>query len=170
LAQLKEGLSCRPARESDAPGLAQLHTAVAEDLTNRFGRGRWSYTISEASVRRAIKSSRILIAWSDARIVATLQLGTTKPWAIDRAYFVDVPRALYLQSMAVAPDLQRQGIGSYLIEEAKKAAIAWPANAIRLDAYDATAGAGGFYAKCGFNEVGRLTYRNTPLIYYELLL
>ena len=47
---------------------------------------------------------------------------------------------------------------------------AWPADAIRLDAYDAPAGAGDFYAKCGFREVGRATYRGVPLVYFELLL
>lgn len=30
--------------------------------------------------------------------------------------------------------------------------------------------AGGFYQKCGFREVGRVTYRNVPLIYFEMLL
>ena len=39
---------------------------------------------------------------------------------------------------------------------------AWPADAIRLDAYDAAAGAGGFYAKFGCTEVGRVSYRDTP--------
>ena len=43
-------------------------------------------------------------------------------------------------------------------------------DAIRLDAFDAKAGAGGFYAKCGYTEVGRTSYRNAPLIYYQLLL
>ena len=46
----------------------------------------------------------------------------------------------------------------------------WPAQAIRLDAFDAEAGAGLFYAKCGYAERGRVTYRNVPLIYYERLL
>ena len=46
----------------------------------------------------------------------------------------------------------------------------WPSEAIRLDAFDAEAGAGGFYARCGFTEVGRVTYRKAPLMYYELLL
>ena len=41
---------------------------------------------------------------------------------------------------------------------------------IRLDAYEGPVGAGGFYARCGFREVARVTYRKTPLIYYELLL
>ncbi len=56
------------------------------------------------------------------------------------------------------------------MEEVTRIARAWPADAIRLDAYDADAGAGIFYAKCGCTEVGRVSYRGTPLIYYELLL
>ncbi len=32
------------------------------------------------------------------------------------------------------------------------------------------AGAGPFYALCGYSEMGRTTYRDTPLIYYEMLL
>ena len=39
-----------------------------------------------------------------------------------------------------------------------------------LDAYDAKAGAGGFYARCGFAERGRVVYKGDPLIYYERLL
>ena len=42
--------------------------------------------------------------------------------------------------------------------------------AIRLDAYKGPAGAGAFYAKCGFSERGRVSYRATRLIYYEMLL
>jgi hypothetical protein len=49
-------------------------------------------------------------------------------------------------------------------------ARAWPSDALRLDAYDHAAGAGPFYATCGFREVGRVTYRGVPLIYFELLL
>ena len=56
-----------------------------------------------------------------------------------------------------------------LIERATEVAKVWPADAIRLDAHDADAGAGGFYAKCGYSEVGRAVYRGTPLNYYELV-
>ena len=72
--------------------------------------------------------------------------------------------------MAVAPVLQRQGTGRRILEQAKAVAAAWPAEAIRLDAYDAAAGAAPFYSKCGFREVGRVTYRGVPLVYFELLL
>jgi ribosomal protein S18 acetylase RimI-like enzyme len=72
--------------------------------------------------------------------------------------------------MAVHPDRQRKGIGRSCLDEAVRIARDWPGDAIRLDAYDAETGAGEFYRKCGFREVGRTSYRNTPLIYFELLL
>jgi|SRR5579863_7055054 len=158
------------AERGDAIELAALHTAVADDLTQRYGRGPWSSHTTEKGVLFGMRHSRVIVARSGKRIVGTLHLPTKKPWAIDVSYFSPVKKALYLISMAVLPEMQRRGIGRSLIEEAVKQARAWPANAIRLDAFDADAGAGAFYAKCGFREVGRVTYRKAPLIYFEWLL
>ena len=155
----------------DAPALAALHTAVAEDLTRRYGKGHWSSPMSEKAVLLGMRTAKVFAARDESgAIVATLRLATKKPWAIDKSYFTACRTPLYLHSMAVAPELQHRGIGRLCIEEAKRIGREWPANAIRLDAYDAEAGAGGFYGKCGFLEVGRVTYRNTPLIYFEMLL
>jgi len=112
----------------------------------------------------------VYMAKHNGRVIATLTLQTKKPWAIDRHYFADVKTPLYLLSMAVDVRLHRQGIGRQCVEQASVIARRWPADAIFLDAYDADAGAGEFYRKCGFDEVGRATYRGTPLIYYQLLL
>jgi GNAT superfamily N-acetyltransferase len=71
--------------------------------------------------------------------------------------------------MFVAVESQGKGIGRRLLAEAVETARAWPGDGIRLDAYDAKAGAGDFYAKCGFREVGRATYRQVPLRYFEML-
>jgi GNAT superfamily N-acetyltransferase len=72
--------------------------------------------------------------------------------------------------MAVTPDEQSKSIGRLCIDEARRIAEKWPADSIRLDAFDGDAGAGEFYRKCGFREVGRASYRNAPLIYFEMLL
>jgi GNAT superfamily N-acetyltransferase len=163
-------LSCATATNADAAAVAALRTAVAECLTRDFGKGHWSSCVTERGVLYAIRTSRVLVFRRRSTIIATLTLATKKPWAIDKSYFAPSKRPLYLTAMAVRPDLQRQGIGSYCLDEAKRIAQAWPADAIRLDAYDSVAGAGEFYAKCGFREVGRVIYRNTPLVYYELIL
>jgi len=162
-------LTFSTASPADAVELAALHTAVAEDLTLRYGRGFWSHKTSEKGALLAIRSARVLVARRGKAIVGTLNLPTKKPWAIDVSYFTPVEKALYLTGMAVLPALQRRGIGRRLLKEAVKQARAWPAGAIRLDAFDAEVGAGGFYAKCGFREVAHVTYRKNPLIYFELV-
>jgi GNAT superfamily N-acetyltransferase len=115
-------------------------------------------------------TSSVFVAREANEIVATLRLATKKPWAIDTKYFAAARRPLYLIAMAVAPARQGRGLGRRCLEEAARIAREWPADAIRLDAYNARAGAGGFYARCGYTEVGRRTYRDAPLIYYELRL
>ena len=159
-----------PANQADAPALAALHTSAAEDLTRRYGKGPWSMNTSEKGVLHAMGTSQVYVARDGAELVGTLRLTTTKPWAIDIKYFAPAGRPIYLLSMAVAPNRQRQGVGRRCLEEAKRLARSWPADCLRLDAYDADAGAGPFYARCGFKEVGRNTYRAVPLIYFEALL
>jgi GNAT superfamily N-acetyltransferase len=159
-----------PANPDDAPALAALHTAVAVHLTDQHGRGPWSSVTSEKGVLYAMRTSHVYVARLDGEMVGTLRLTTKKPWAIDQRYFSASNQPVYLLAMAIAPARQRQGIGRRCLDEAKKIAKAWPADSIRLDAYDAKAGAGDFYARCGWTERGRVTYRGAPLIYYELLL
>ena len=156
--------------QEDAHELAALHSSVALDLTRQYGHGLWSSPTTEKGVLFAMRHSRVVVARNGEVIVGTLCLPTKKPWAIDVSYFTPVKKALYLISMAVLPSMQRQGIGRLLLAEAERVARLWPTQAIRLDAFDADAGAGAFYAKCGFREVGRVVYRKAPLIYFESLL
>jgi GNAT superfamily N-acetyltransferase len=158
------------ATEADAKAIVSLRHGVAQQLTVAHGRGHWSSCVTERSVLREISTSRVLLVRDQGRIVGTVRLATKKPWAIDPSHFADVRRPLYLHDLAVAPDAQRMGIGRLLVEEAKAAAKAWPGDAIRLDAYDHAAGAGPFYARCGFHPVGRVIYRGVALVYFELLL
>jgi GNAT superfamily N-acetyltransferase len=158
----------KPAGEADIHDILILRAAVAEDQTAKFGKGMWSSVGTERGVRFTMTRSTIFIARLRQRVIAMLTLSRRKPWAIDVAYFPPATRPLYLTDMAVAPDCQRTGIGRRCIAEAIRIAREWPADAIRLDAFDAAAGAGEFYCKCGFHEVARVSYRGNPLIYFNL--
>jgi GNAT superfamily N-acetyltransferase len=161
-------LKLEPATPADAADIASLRIATAEKLTAAHGIGPWSGQTSEKMVLFNIRNSSVYVARERGKLIATLTLATKKPWAIDRKYFSKCNRPLYLTAMAVVPELQRQGIGRLCVEAAKKIVQAWPAQAIFLDAYAAAAGAGEFYRKCGFREVGRATYRGAPLVYFEM--
>jgi len=163
-------LTLARADEAGAAAVAALRVAAARDLTARHGHGHWSGEPSERGVLADARRGQLWVARRGRGVAATFLLATRKPWAIDPAYFTAVARPLYLLNMAVRPDWQRQGVGRRCLDRAVEIARGWPADAIRLDAYDAAAGAGEFYARCGFREVGRVAYRGVPLIYYELLL
>jgi GNAT superfamily N-acetyltransferase len=152
---------------ADARAIAALRIRVAERLTERHGAGHWSNAGTMASVEYALKRGGLFVVRRDGSIIATLILTTRKPWAIDPQYFTPTRHPLYLTSMAVEPALQRSGIGRNCLDEALRLASIRGVEFIRLDAYDAAAGAGGFYAECGYREVRRVTCRKTPLIYFE---
>ena len=159
--------SLKPATEADVVAIARLRAATAAGADAAFGPGHWSSPGTENGVRLDLRKPGLFIARRGRRLIATLRLATKKPWAIDPTYFTASRLPLYLTNMAVLPDLQRTGIGRACLDAAVRIARQWPADAIRLDAYDADAGAGGFYARCDFREVGRVVYRTVPLIYYE---
>lgn len=160
----------RNATLKDIAVIAGLQNAAAGALAERFGEGHWSTQVTERGVELSLRHARVRVGISDNRIVSVLRLATKKPWAIDISYFTPVKRPLYLTGMAIAVEHQGRGVGRLALDDALAVATSWPGNAIRLDAYDAKAGAGAFYAKCGFTERGRVVYRGNPLVYYELLL
>jgi GNAT superfamily N-acetyltransferase len=160
-------LRFRDATLDDVPAIAGLQNAAAGALTARFGPGPWSSLVTERGAALAQRHARVRIGRDGKRILTVLRLSTRKPWAIDVSYFTPVKRPLYLTGMAVSVPHQGTGLGRLALADAVKVAAEWPADAIRLDAWDAGAGAGAFYAKCGFAERGHVIYRGTPLVYFE---
>jgi len=160
-------ISIADATIDDVSALVALRTAVAHDMTQRFGEGDWSLTPNEADVIRQLGASRVLVARADGQVTGTVRVTAAKPWAIDSSAFTRVDVALYVFGLAVTPSARNLGIGRQLMEAVKDTARLWPAEAVWLDAFDHPAGAGPFYLKCGFREVGRTRYREMPLIYFE---
>ena len=160
----------RDATLDDVGAIAALQNAAAGALTARYGPGPWSALVTERGATLAQRHARVRVGSDGKRILTVLRLATKKPWAIDVSHFTPVKRPLYLTGMAVSIAHQGQGLGKLALEDAVAVARAWPADAIRLDAFDADAGAGGFYARSGFTERGRVVYKGDPLVYFERLL
>lgn len=159
------------ATDADAAAIAALRMATARDLTARFGVGTWSYAAeSEVGVRAELRTSTVLLARNEGSVIGTLRLTLKNPWIGRTDFFTPTDRPIFLTSMAVAPKHQGEGIGRQLLLEAQRVAREMGGDAIRLDSYDAAAGAGGFYRKCGFREIWRSDYNGTPLIWFERLL
>ena len=158
------------ATPEDIPGIVAVRVNAAEDLTERFGGGHWSGHATDRGVAWDMRQGKVLVARRGKAIVGTLKVATRKPWAIDTAFFTPRKHPWYLTNMAIDPAHQGKGIGKRCVLEAVRLVKGWGGEVVRLDAYDAAAGAGRFYEKCGFTEVARVAYKLTPLIYYELVL
>jgi ribosomal protein S18 acetylase RimI-like enzyme len=158
------------ATRGDVSDLIALNSAVSERLRANFGEGYWVTKATEKGTLFTMRRASVYIARYRKKIIARVNLTTRKPWAIDTKYFTPCKKPLYIIGLSVDPSLQRGGVGRQCIAEAIKIAKQWPADAIRLDAWAEAAGAGEFYRKCGFKEVGRATYRIAPLIYFEMML
>ncbi len=153
----------------DVRALTELRTGVAQEMTRIHGKGHWSSCPGRTEVLRQVRASRVLIATQGSRIIGTVRLIRAQPALIDSGSFTPVDTALYVLGLAVSPDARGKGVGRSLMEAAKAAARAWPAEALWLDAYQHAAGAGAFYEKCGFRAVGPSLRGEVPLIFYEWL-
>ena len=153
----------------DAIHLAAMRAAIAREMTREYGEGGWSAIPGKATVLRQIRASRVYVARQANDIVGTVRLTSANSAAFDASAFTPVSSALYVLGLAVAPAARRLGVGRRLMDAAQAALPAWPADALWLDTYDGAAGAGPFYRRCGFREVGRTTLNGVPLIYFEWL-
>ena len=158
------------ATEADIDAIANLGVASARTLTQQFGPGHWSREPTAGGVRNGLRHAKTVVGRVGADIVCVARLARKKPWAIDVSYFTACRQPLYLTDMAVLPARRGQGVGRSCLVEVLAVARAWPGDAVRLDAYDAPAGAGRFYERCGFAPRGGVTYRGVPLLYFERLL
>jgi len=155
---------------ADVGAIAGLQNAAAGALTARFDEGHWSSLENERGAELGLRHARVWIGRSGRRVLTVLRLAGKKAWAIDVSYFTPVRQPPYLTGMAVSVAHHGQGLGRQALEDVLGVARDLPADAIRLDAYDADAGAAKFYAQCGYQERGRVVYKGNPLIYLEILL
>jgi GNAT superfamily N-acetyltransferase len=153
----------------EARALAALRSAVARGMTEQFGEGHWSACPSKAEVLRQLRASYVLVARQDAQLIGTVRLVRALPWAIDSSTFTPVAKPWYVLGLAVAAQYRGKGVGRELMEAAQNTARSWGAQALWLDAYEHPAGAGPFYAKCGFRKVGRTQHGGVPLNFFEWL-
>jgi GNAT superfamily N-acetyltransferase len=162
-------ISISAASMSEARALAALRSAVARRMTEQFGEGHWSACPSKAEVLRQLRASHVLVARQGTELIGTVRLVRALPWAIDSSSFTPVAKPWYVLGVAVAPQCRGKGVGRQLMEAAKNTARSWDAQALWLDAYDHPAGAGPFYLKCGFRQVGRTEHGAVPLCFFEWL-
>jgi hypothetical protein len=135
------------ATADDVSDLVSLRAAVNQHLIAQFGKGYWASGLTEKGVLFAMKTATVYTARDRNRLIATVTLSTCSPGPSTRNISARV------RSLCISPRWQAIRMSS---------ARGWASSVLRTRA--------GSPGKCGFREVGRATYRNSPLIYFEMVL
>jgi GNAT superfamily N-acetyltransferase len=164
----------RPARLSDVPRIHALRRTAADGLIQRFGWGPWGGVSFFNTLKRALRqrdgaqAATLFVLEESGRIAATCTLDPETPGFYRRlGYAQPEDPALYLRSMSVDPALQGRGVGRRMMAEAEDLARRLGLKALRLDAYAHAAGAGGFYAACGYALVTSGVQDGVAFRFYE---
>jgi len=163
-----DGLLTRVARRDDTQPLRAVRIAASDKLTKRYGSGHWSLVTGVSTIQKHIQARTVWVGELSGKLVATLRFTESKVGFYRSSWFSD-PEACagYLMHMAVSPDKQKRGYGTALLREVEAAAINRGLEYMRLDSYDAPAGAGPFYVKAGYNLVHSREINGVPLQYWE---
>lgn len=161
-------LACRVATFVDARTIESIRRAAAADLTARFGVGAWSSVTSLRRIQQLAGRGQIYLV-EEARVpVATFLLADRRPPFCRLDWFADRKApACYMRHFAVHPERQGRGVGRLVLAEIERLARARGAEALRFDAYRGEAGAGPFYAKCGYAHVHSGSVEGVALDFYE---
>ena len=166
----EQPLAFRVARREDAAAVHAIRVAAADELTHRHGDGRWARVTPERILRKHIASKNVHVA-ECGEALATYALKRRRIGFYDPAWFAHPgDDAIYLTDMAVRPDIQRRGVGRAVMAAIDEFARSLGCGAVRFDAYDAAAGAGRFYEKCGYTCVHRGSVNGVGLEYFEKVL
>jgi hypothetical protein len=86
----------RLAKADDVAALVSLRTAVNQHLISQFGTGYWAPSaVTGKGVLFGMRRANVYVAGDRDKLIATLALSTTKPWAIDKRYFSRSNHPLY---------------------------------------------------------------------------
>ncbi len=134
------------------------------DMRSRFGLAHWIPPYPLELMRKSVEERNAYAVYNDDQLVATFTVGTQPP-----AYYHTIPGvweawdaagepALYAKRLAVLPEFQGQGIGTWCMEEYERIARVEECKAIRLDAYDKHLMLLAWYTKLGYYWRGTFAF------------
>ncbi len=155
----------------DADEVDAVHDILREcgqDLKLRLGLGHWDPPNSLHLMRREAEANWVYAVRDGERTVATFTIGAEAFSYCDITIW-EAPkaRAAYLSRLAVLPELQGSGIGTWCMKTIEELAAVDGCAAVRLDVHGRHEKLLGFYARLGYSRRGVVRFRGADLVCFE---
>ena len=163
----------------EVEALHEILSKCGQDMKVRLGLGHWDPPYPLELMRKSAEERRVYAVYNnDELLVATFTVGTQPPTyyrtipGVWEAWDASGEPALYANRLAVLPEFQGQGIGTWCMHEYERMACAQGCQAIRLDAYDKHLRLLAWYEKLGYHWRGTFAfhtrlYGETGMACYE---
>jgi ribosomal protein S18 acetylase RimI-like enzyme len=159
----------RPARPEDAAAIHALLAAAGEAL-GRQGFRNWLSPYPVDRIRSDIRDREVFVVEDRSELVATYTLGgegippyEPAPWPVTTL------QARYLNRLAVHPNRQGEGLGSWCLARIAEHCRTSGVAAVRCDVLAANGELCAFYERHGYVERGRRSRSGFEFASYELL-
>lgn len=163
------------ARLEHAIAISEMRAAAGNALTASLGPGNWAGSSLVPSIKERIRladptlhRSTLFVAVEDGRAVASVALSTFAPGFWKKSYWSE-PKAqgLGVFALVVHPDVQRRGLGRYVMDETEALAGSRNIPFVRLDAFAVNPFSNAFYGALGYDRRIEIDLRGTGLVLYE---
>lgn len=152
-------IQIRKCREADVAAVGAFYDRIVHWLDNHINYPKWIYRVypSEPSAREMTAAGEQYICMDDREIIAAFVLNTDPQGSYQKGEWArDLPDGSYmvLHALAIAPELQGQGLGAKVVRFCVEKAKADGFKALRVDIVPGNLPARKLYEKCGFQYAG----------------
>ena len=135
-----------------------LHAILEQcglDMQAKFGLSHWIPAYPLERLREDAQVKSVYAVYDHDRIIATFTIGMQVPYYYTASIWQNPDaKALYVNHLAVLPEYQGKGVGTWCMQTTEQLAIAEGCDAVRLDAYDQHVKLHEFYRRLGYQERG----------------
>ena len=173
-------LAIRRVSPEEIEPLQEILQKCGLDMQRRFGLGHWMPPYPLDALRKSAEERNVYAVHDGDALVGTFTTGTQPP-----SYYLTIPGvqeawdtsgepALYVNRLAVLPELQGRGIGTWCMKTMERLARAEGCRAVRFEAYDKHLELLEYYDRLGYHRRGAFTfntrlYGETGMVCFEKL-
>jgi GNAT superfamily N-acetyltransferase len=141
------------------------------DMKSKLGLTHWHPPYPIQLLRRDAEHRSVYTVSGDDQIIATFTIDT-RPLEYYYPALWKTPehRAMYVSHLAVLPQLQGKGIGSWCMNEIENIAAESGCRAVRLDAYEKYKQLLQFYDKLGYERRAIVKFQGLNLVCFEKII
>ena len=156
--------------------LYALIVACGEDMWRRLGLDHWKPPIPIEMFREYARTKEVFAVHDGDVLVGTFTIGFDAPEPYPPSRWTDdAHKAIYLNKLAVRPNLQKKGLGRWCMSEIERLAAARGCQALRFDALTRNVPLLGFYDHLGYRRCGDMYVydeinRGWDILLYEKVL